>query len=66
MDTLVIQLINSKAYKLIQDMEDMKLIRVIKQPMKMSSLPGKIRTRMSDDDIDKQLKAIRKEWQRDT
>ena len=59
MDTLVIQLINSKAYKLIQDMEDMKLIRVIKQPMKMSSLPGKIRTRMSDDEIDKQLKAIR-------
>lgn len=66
MDTLVIQLINNKAYKLIQDMEDMKLIKVIKHPVKMSSLPGKIQRHMSDKAINDQLKAIRKEWQRDT
>ncbi len=66
MDTIVIQLINNKAYKLIQDMEELKLIKVLKKPVKMSSLPGKIRKPMSNEAIDEQLKTIRNEWQRDT
>jgi hypothetical protein len=65
MDTVIIQLTNRKAYKLLQDMEELDLIRVLKEPIKLSSLRGQIRTPMSNEEIDKQLNAIRKEWQRD-
>ena len=65
METLLIQVTNSKAYKLLQDMEELNLIRVLKEPVKISSLPNKIKTKMSNEDIDKQLKIIRSEWQRD-
>jgi hypothetical protein len=65
MDTVIIELTNRKAYKLLQDMEELDLIRVLKEPIKLSSLRGQIRTPMSNDQIDKQLSEIRKEWQRD-
>lgn len=65
MDKVVIELTDQKAYKLLKDMEELHLIRVLKEPMKLSSLRGQIRTPMSGEDIDKQLNAIRKEWQRD-
>jgi hypothetical protein len=65
MDTVIIQLTNQKGYKLLQDMEELDLIRVLKEPMKLSSLRGQIRTPMSNEEIDKQLNAIREEWQRE-
>jgi hypothetical protein len=65
MDTVIIELTNRKAYKLLQDMEELNLIRVLKEPIKLSSLRGQIRTPMSSEQIDKQLNEIRKEWQRD-
>lgn len=65
MDTLVIQLTNIKAYKLLQSMEELNLIRVIKKPVKMSSLRNSIKNRMSNEQIDSQLNLIRNEWQRD-
>jgi hypothetical protein len=65
MDTITIQLTNQKAYKLLQDMEELDLIKVLKKPIKLSSLRGQIRTPMSNEEIDKQLIAIRQEWQRD-
>jgi hypothetical protein len=65
MDTVIIQLTNQKAYKLLQDMEELDLIKVLKEPLKMSSLRGQVRTPMSNEEIDKQLNAIREEWQRD-
>lgn len=34
METLLKELTNQKAYKLIQDMEELNLIRVLKQPAK--------------------------------
>jgi hypothetical protein len=55
MDTLVIQLTNIKAYKLLQSMEELNLIRVIKKPVKMSSLRNSIKNRMSNEQIDSQL-----------
>ncbi len=64
MDTILIELTNSKAYKLLQDMEELQLIRVIKAPSKLSSLRQKIQTRLTDDQIDQQLNTIRQEWQR--
>jgi hypothetical protein len=66
MDTVIIQLTNQKAYKLLEDMEELNLIRVLKEPSKISSLRGQIKTRMSNEEIDKQLSVIRKEWQRDS
>ena len=64
MDTILIELTNSKAYKLLQDMEELQLIRVIKAPSKLSSLRQKIQTRLTDDQINQQLNTIRQEWQR--
>ncbi len=66
METLIIELTNRKAYKLIQDMEELNLIRVLKKPAKISLLRGKIKTKMSNEDIDKKLNTLRKEWERDT
>ena len=65
METLVIQLTNSKAYKLLLDLEELNLIKVLKTPIKMSLLRGNIKTRMNNDEINSQINSIRNEWQRD-
>jgi hypothetical protein len=64
METILIELTNQKAYKLLKDLEDLNIIKVLKQPASLSSLRGKIQTKMSSEDIDKQLDALRGEWQR--
>ena len=66
MDTVIIQLTNQKAYKLLEDMEELNLIRVLKESPKISSIRGQVKTRMSNEEIDIQLSEIRKEWQRDS
>ncbi|HEY8782762.1 MAG TPA: hypothetical protein VIM16_14150 [Mucilaginibacter sp.] len=65
METVIIELTNKKAYKLLEDMEELDLIKVLKEPPDISLLRGLIKTPMSNEDIDKQLNEIRKEWQRD-
>jgi chromosome segregation and condensation protein ScpB len=65
MDTLLIELTNQKAYRLLKELEELNLIRVVKKPAQLSSLRKKIRKPMSDDAIDQQLHEIRNEWQRD-
>jgi len=67
MDTLTIQLKNNKAYKLLRDMEELGLIKVVEKTssQKLSRLRGKVHSRMDNDQIDNQIKAIRQEWQRD-
>ncbi len=65
METYVIELTNQKAYRLLKELEDLNLIRVIKSSTNVSSLRKKIETHMSNEDIDNQLKAICDEWQRD-
>ncbi len=59
MDTVIIELTNRKAYKLLEDMEELNLIRMIKEPTKLSSLRGSIKSPMSNEEIDKQLNDIR-------
>jgi len=66
MDTVIIQLRNQKAYKLLEDMEELNLIRVLRESPKISSIRGQVKTRMSNEEIDTQLSEIRKEWQRDS
>lgn len=64
METITIELINQKAYKIIKDLEELNLIKLVKKPESLSSLRQKIQTKMSNQDIDNQLNILRKEWQR--
>jgi hypothetical protein len=65
MTTLTIELTNEKAIKLLRDLEDLHIIRVINKPVKLSALRRQIKTKMSDEAIDKQVNELRDEWQRD-
>ncbi|MBD0298521.1 MAG: hypothetical protein ICV51_14075 [Flavisolibacter sp.] len=65
MDRLLIQLTNAKAYRLLQDMEELNLIRIIKEPVRLSSLRRKINTRMNSEAINEQLQSMLNEWQND-
>jgi len=67
METLKIELISQKAYKLLQDMEELKLIRVIngKHTSQVSQLRKRIKNPMTEQQIETQMKALRTEWGRD-
>lgn len=65
MQTVVIELTNQKAYRLLKELEDLQLIRVVKTPVKMSSLRKKVKTPMVETAINKQLAELRSEWHRD-
>ncbi len=58
METVTIELTNQKAYKILKDLEELNLIKVIKKPARLSSLRQKIQTKMSNEDIDKQLQTL--------
>jgi hypothetical protein len=64
MDTVIVQLKNQKAYKLLLDMQELELIKLLKSP-DIASLRGMIKTPMSNEEIDKQLNEMRSEWHRD-
>ncbi|QKZ15392.1 hypothetical protein [Spirosoma sp. KUDC1026] len=64
MNTLEIELVNQKALKLLQDMEELNLIRVLKKKSGVSALRKQIQTRMSETEIDNQLLSVRAEWKR--
>jgi hypothetical protein len=61
----MIELTNDKALKILQDLEELQLIRVVKKPLQLSSLRTRIKTRMSEEAIDQQVNKLRDEWQRD-
>jgi hypothetical protein len=65
MDTLIIELTNQKAYKLLKELEELHLIRVIKKNVKTSELRNQIKSQMNAEAIDGQLNDLRGEWQRD-
>ena len=65
MTTLTIELTSDKALKLLQDLEDLDIIRVVKKTGQLSQLRKQIKAKMSEKDIDEQLTELRKEWQRD-
>ncbi|MGV3557962.1 hypothetical protein [Larkinella arboricola] len=64
METIEIELTNQKALKLLQDMEELNLIKLVKRKQKLSSLRGKIKTPMQENEIHTQLDTLRDEWQR--
>lgn len=65
MEKLTIEIRNDKAFKFLQSMEGLNLIRVLRKQHKLSSLRKKIRVQMNEAEIDSQLNVIRKEWERD-
>ena len=65
MEQLVIEITNQKAYKLLRDLEELNIIKVLKEPSNLSALRKKIQTRMTNADIDEQLGKLRDEWARD-
>lgn len=66
METVLIELTNQKAYRLLKELEELKLIRmVVNKPVQLSALRKQIKTKMDNDAIDIQLNKLRSEWQRD-
>lgn len=66
METITIEITDEKAYQLLQDMEQLKLIKLKNRAYGISNLPKKIKSPMSNTEIDNQLNKLRNEWQRDT
>jgi hypothetical protein len=65
MDTLIIELTNQKAYKLLKELEELHLIGVVKKTVKTSELRNQIKSQLNAEAIDAQLNDLRGEWQRD-
>lgn len=65
MQTVLIELTNEKAYRLLKDLEDLQLIRLVKSQSKLSDLRRRLKTPMAEAEIDKQLAELRSEWHRD-
>ena len=59
METVIVKLTNQKAYKILKDLEELNIIKVIKKPSTLSSLRKKIQTQMSTEEIEKQLHDLR-------
>ena len=65
METVIVQLTNKKAYKLLENLEELELIKLLKKTPDISSLRGMVKMPMSNEEIDNQLNEIHDEWQRD-
>jgi len=66
METLVVQINNSKAYKLLADLEDLQILKVIKrtkqQPLSLSEkYAGKLNTKTATS-LQDYVKQSREEW----
>ncbi len=71
MDTLLIQLTSQKAAKLIQDLEDLQIIKVLSKNSSKEKLSDKFRgsLKLTDKEynhIQQQLTDMRNEWERNT
>jgi hypothetical protein len=65
MKTIEIELTNDKALKLLLDMEEMNLIKVVRKQPPLSALRKQVKVPMTDHEIDSQLSTLRNEWKRD-
>jgi hypothetical protein len=64
MQTIEIEITDKKAMKLLMDMEEMRLIKVINKKPDISSLRSKIKAPMSSTEIEQQLNSLRNEWEK--
>lgn len=65
MKTIEIEITDDKAMKLLLDMEEMHLIKVIRNQQPLSTLRKQIKSPMTEQEIDSQLNTLRNEWRRD-
>jgi len=70
METVVIQINNSKAYKILADLEDLQILRVIKKSKKQTislseKYAGKLTSKTSDA-LQDYVKQSREEWNHKT
>ena len=65
MKTIEIEITDDKAMKLLLDMEEMHLIKVIRHQQPLSALRKQIKSPMTEQEIDSQLNTLRNEWRRD-
>lgn len=65
MKTIEIEITDDKALKLLLDMEEMNLIKVVRKQPLLSALRREIKTPMTEQEIDSQLHTLRDEWKRD-
>ncbi|MDR6804136.1 hypothetical protein J2Y45_001405 [Dyadobacter sp. BE34] len=65
MKTIEIEITDDKALKLLLDMEEMHLIKVIRNRSPLSALRKQIKSPMTEQEIDSQLNTLRNEWRRD-
>ena len=71
METLTIKIKDNKALKLIHDLEDLNLIQVIgsdlkKNTAKLSDILNGSISKEQADNMQKELKQMRNEWERNT
>ena len=71
MTTVTVELLRDDAFELIQQLENLSILRVTdrttqkKPEIRIADLKGKMNLGLSIEDIDKQLKSLRDEWERD-
>ncbi len=66
METVLVQISNSKAYKLLEDLEDLKIIKVLKKsiqsgPKLSEKYAGKLPSDVADE-LQKYVAQSRNEW----
>ncbi len=71
MQTVTVEILNEKAYRLLEDWEELGLIKIYRQKPEnhpktgISALRGSIQTGLTVDEIDAQFRELRNEWGRD-
>jgi len=65
METIIVKLMNPNVYKLLEDMEQLGLIRIMKDSSDASPATVAAEIRLTNEEIEKRLTQIRREWRRD-
>lgn len=70
MQTVTVEILNEKAYRLLEDLEDLEVIKLqrpsaTKEGTGISKLRGSIQLHKSVDQIEGELRKLRDEWERD-
>jgi len=65
METITVKLANPSVYKLFEDMEQLGLIRIVKDNPDAPPVTIAAEAGLTEEEIEKRLNEIRREWQRD-
>lgn len=65
METITVKLANPSVYKLLEDMEQLGLIRIVREVPDATPAIITAEAGLTEEEIEKRLNEIRKDWQRD-